>query len=1248
MLQTHSPLYPPYKRIRSILTQIFFFPIKTPFSTETAIENSKTPSFSDTNQAHEDLSTSNFSGIVKSVISKCSHIWDANEGEKFTSLSLKDYILRLSNINPGIVRRFWRVSKLKPEDVLEILLGFESKGGKCDIEAKKVEYLWEIFKFASEQTRELWHLPQSCKLMASMLVRVGLFRELDYFLSWRESRELLLDYQEVFSILIEGYVGEFELERAVSVYERMRRLNLVPSMSSYHALLRYLVEINGTELMHQVYVDMIGMGMKGSVDEMSIHENVIRVLCLDGKMKEARALVKKVMHFGIRPSNLVINAVVCGYCAKKDYDDLLSFFVEVETTPDVLLGNKILFSLCKNFGVEQASMLLQKLEELGFCPDETSLGILIGSSCSEGKLKNAFFYISDIMSEGLKPHVYSYHALLGGMFKEGMWMHTRDILVEMKDMGVTPNFSTYRVLMAGFCKARQFDEMKAIVREMADHNLVQLSPFEDPLTKGFTLLGLSPLTVKIRRDNDKGLSKTEFFDKLGNGLYLDTDLDEYEKRIIQVLDDAMMPNFNSYMIEKLHSRDIKDSLIMVDEMKRWGQEMSLTALSSLFSCLSRAPFGIEIINHHFEVMTISTYQLDQKTLNMLVQTFSRKGFSFRARTMFDGMVRRGYAIDHDTYTALLFNVCKKGDLRSLHYYVKLARRSNWSPELKGGKALLGYLCKNKWHNEALELFETMHFLSSSDILSTYHSLLKALCCQGFTTTACALLDEFSNQAVFSDHIAYSHVFNGFCLEKRFLEAVKIFETMVSMRLSPPKEASIWLISQLCRINYEKTVELKNICLKDQLPVHCAYINGLCKARRIGEATSLFKEGLLKGLVPDADVFNTLIEGYCGENNLKKVLEFLGIMIRKNLSISSSSYSNMVRLACTRGKFSVALSLNELMLLVTVVPELVLYNILIFHVSSMQNSSLLNAVIDKKGLQFDDVTYNFAIRGFLLCGDVSCSLNYMKTMIRQDHRPSNRSLRGVITCLCQNGEVGPTLDLSREMEQRGWVHGSVIQSSIVQALLSKGNLYEAVQFLDRIALKELIPDNIKYDTLIKQFYHHHRLDKAVDLLNIMLSRGSSPESSSYDYVIQGFCDRRKLDIALDFHTEMLYRDLKPSMITWDTLIRRLSECSRLEEAENLLKSMIMLGETPSREAFNCVIDKYRLEKNVGKTSELLKEMQQKGYEPNFDTHWSLISNLSNSSKKDGSNGKSSFLSSLLSGFGFADKTKNSKIGDILEY
>ena len=239
--------------------------------------------------------------------------------------------------------------------------------------------------------------------------------------------------------------------------------------------------------------------------------------------------------------SLVINEIACGYC-EKDFQDLLRFFAEMKCAPTVIAGNKVILCVCSNSGTERSDLFLQELEDLGFNPDEITFGILIGWNCHEGKLKNAFVYMSEMLTKSLKPNICSYNALLSGVLKEGMWKHAPDILDEMVYQGTPPNASTFRILLAGFCEGKQFDEVKMMVCKIASHGFLQLSSLEDPLSKAFMVLGFNPSAVRLKRDNDAGFSKTEFLYNLGNGLYLYTDLDEYDKTVARVLEDSMIPD----------------------------------------------------------------------------------------------------------------------------------------------------------------------------------------------------------------------------------------------------------------------------------------------------------------------------------------------------------------------------------------------------------------------------------------------------------------------------------------------------------------------------------------------------------------------------------------------------------------------------------------------------------------------------------------------------------------------------------
>ncbi|ERN08958.1 hypothetical protein AMTR_s00675p00002120 [Amborella trichopoda] len=166
-------------------------------------------------------------------------------------------------------------------------------------------------------------------------------------------------------------------------------------------------------------------------------------------------------------------------------------------------------------GTREAWLLVKRLEDIGFKPDEITFEILIICGSKEGNLR------CELM-----------------------------------------------ILLAGYYKVLKFKEAKDIVREMVTHGWI--SPplvYEDPLARTFDILGLDPLTVKIKRDKTLGLLKTNFFDTLGNGLYLDTNIQECESTLMGILDEAMMSlNFSLFIVSECSVGHLEPTLKLKDAM----------------------------------------------------------------------------------------------------------------------------------------------------------------------------------------------------------------------------------------------------------------------------------------------------------------------------------------------------------------------------------------------------------------------------------------------------------------------------------------------------------------------------------------------------------------------------------------------------------------------------------------------------------------------------------------------------------
>lgn len=1158
----------------------------------------------------------------------------AKEKRDVTGTSLKDFLLDLSDVVPDITRRFRRFPGLKPENVLELLLGFESELQSGGIGSRKVRALWEIFRWASGQYKGFKHLPHACEVMASMLIKEAMVKEVELLLMEMESHGDTMVKEGIFCDLIEKYVDDFDSRKAVMLFDWMRRKGLIPLTSCYQILINYLVRVHRTESAYRICLDWVETTPESNQMNIDRIGKVIELLCLDQRVQEARVLARKLVALGCNLNSSIYSKITLGYSEKQDFEDLLSFIDEVKYEPDVFVGNRIVHSLCRRFGSERAYVYMEELERFGFYPDEVTLGILIGWCCYEGDIKRAFHYLSEITSKGLKPDVCSYNAILSGLFRVGLWQHTHSILDEMKENGMLPSLSTFKIMVTGYCKARRFEEAKTIVNEMFGYGLIEASKVEDPLSEAFSLVGFDPLAVRLKRDNDSKFSKAEFFDDLGNGLYLHTDLDAYEQRVNMVLDRSVLPEYNSLILRACKDGDLQTALGLHDEMARWGQKLSRRSFTVLMKSLCASRFHVKVSVSLLEKWPKLANQLDGETLNVLVQEYCKKGFSRHSKLIFHRMVQMHHPINNATYTSLISCFCKKETHSDLLNVLGAAQNANWLPDLNNCGALWEGLVRKGLVEEAVKLFECIfksYPLSHSEACRIFVEKLTVL---GFACIAHSVVKRLEGEGYIVEQDVHNHLIKGLCKEKNDSAAFAILDEMLHKKQIPSVGSSLMLIPRLCGANKaEKAVTL--VEQSDSSSVYYALIKGLCLAGMMFDAENQLRIMLSNGLLPDNKIYNLMFQGYCEGNDWRKVEEVLGLVVRQNVICSVTSYREYVRKMCLERQFLPAIRLKEFLLLGENNPSsVIIYNLLIFYLFRAKNRLEVDKVLlemQGRGLLPDETMLNFLVHGYSMCGDYSSSLRYLSIMISEGIKPNNRSLRAVTSSLCDNGDVKKALDL---LESKGWNLGSsVVQTKVVESLLSKGEIQEAEEFLTRVIRNGMMAPN--YDNLIKKLSDRGNLDIAVHLLNTMLKNQSIPDSSSYDSVITGMLRYNQLDKAMDFHAEMVESGLSPSITTWSGLVHKYCEACQVVESERLIKSMVGLGETPSQEMFKTVIDRFRAENNTVKASEMMEMMQKCGYEIDFETHWSLISNMSSSKEKKTAVGEG-FLSRLLSGNGFAWK------------
>ncbi|KAI4389254.1 hypothetical protein MLD38_001499 [Melastoma candidum] len=1102
--------------------------------------------------------------------------------------------------------------------------------------------MWEIFKLYGEPKGgfnvgvRFEHLPRAYEIMGWLLTEVGMYAEAELCLGDAERRGFSLVGPEIFVDWIEGYARVGNWGRSVRLFDQMRCKGFVPTAMCYEALISLLVKNDESHTALRVCSDMLDQGILLTDNAKVGIGSLVNLLCGDERVQEARGLIKRAAGFGYVPCSLAANGIFRGYCKKRDFEDLVSFSMEFKCPPDVKVGNKILQTLCSNYGSERANLYRLELEHVGFVPDETSFGILIGWCCRERNLKGASTHFSEMLERGLKPELYMFNALLSGLFRESMWRHALHIVDEMKDGRTVPDLSTYKILLAGYCKVREFNEVIKIVEEMWKVSLIELSSTEDPICRAFSLLGFDPLAIRLKRDGGVGLSRTEFYDSLGNGLYLDTDVEEFDGRLDKVLKDSVLPDFNSIIMQESVCGNLEHALTLMDKSDRWGQELSPNVLSTMVKSLCESRFPVKAIIRILAKCPNYVNLMDEGALNLLLQLYSYRGLHLKAWDLFNRMVGGSLAIRYETYSRFAKCLCKRGDSTVFAGFLRLVRKLKCSLQSEDFKAVIRCLCQKGLVYQAVELFKILQMITHDSV--TCDIFVEELSDVGFATVACRVVQEMPPADCCLTSIAYNRLVIGLCQEKDRIKVLQVYDDMKSKLMVPSADASVKILPFLLEAQrFAEANLLRDVVLSHhpdmQRQVEFALFKGYCMANVLGDAARLFQSVLFNKTAPITEACDTILRAIVRVGNPRKAQELLGLLIRENVRFSISSFRMLVQLMSIGGRICHMLSLKEMILRESLSDNnIVVYNVMIYSAFTSGNILLVPKILDEmnnKELVLTEASYNFLLCGFSRCDDLSRARYYLSAMLAKEMRPSNRSLRSIIYCLNESDRIGEIL---QELESHRWLCQSTVQNAIIFTLVDRGMLSGAEAFVDRTIEKGLLPDGIIYDSLIRELCRRNKPNKAFDLLNVMLRKKCVPSASCYNALVCGLSKQHELETALDVHAEMAWREIKLSFEASDELIRECCEVGRTIEAERFLMSVVRSGDNPTREMFARVIGRYRSENNTRKASELINIMRQSGHEPDFETHWSIISKLKPSEDKSKGNRHDGFLSRILSGSG----------------
>ncbi|XP_047318407.1 pentatricopeptide repeat-containing protein At2g06000-like [Impatiens glandulifera] len=181
--------------------------------------------------------------------------------------------------------------------------------------------------------------------------------------------------------------------------------------------------------------------------------------------------------------------------------------------------------------------------------------------------------------------------------------------------------------------------------------------------------------------------------------------------------------------------------------------------------------------------------------------------------------------------------------------------------------------------------------------------------------------------------------------------------------------------------------------------------------------------------------------------------------------------------------------------------------------------------------------------------------------------------------------------------------------VIQGLCTIGDVEKAFQFFNDMGKFSCWPDDRTYNILINGFCRINRVDRAHALLRQMQSQnGISPDAVSYTSLISGYCRLGKTDVSFSIFEEMISSGVKPSLITFNILINGFSKKGEMSSSMQIYEKMLFLGCFPDVVTLTSLIDGHCRSGEIDCGVKLFDEMKARNLYPNGYTFSIIINAL----------------------------------------
>ncbi|GJX17155.1 pentatricopeptide repeat-containing protein [Tanacetum coccineum] len=413
--------------------------------------------------------------------------------------------------------------------------------------------------------------------------------------------------------------------------------------------------------------------------------------------------------------------------------------------------------------------------------------------------------------------------------------------------------------------------------------------------------------------------------------------------------------------------------------------------------------------------------------------------------------------------------------------------------------------------------------------------------------------------------------------------------------------------------YEYCVKVNGVGIRLGVSCYNKMIGGLSLKGYVDEARHVFDMMLERGVAPVAHLFKSLVFGFCKMGRVEEAEMVSVEMESYGFFVDKVMYTSLINGYSKNRKVKMGLRLFYKML--------------------------------KMGCQLDTYTYNTLIQGFVSSGLFDKVWVLHKHFIELGLEPDVLTYQIMISKFCKECKVDSALGLLSSMYDRDLTPNVHCYTPIISSLY-KENRVEVDEVYQKMLESGVIPDQVFFFALMKEFPKGHELHLTLKILNVIAKYGcgidplyssvsfgptqnieyeiehvlgrimeSRPQlaNMAYSIYIMGLCMGGNSDDALRSVVFMIILGFQPLISAYNSLIKCFCQEGFGEHATALIGLMEGMGRAPDSTTFLVMVSEHCKRGDLVSAFDVLRLMDDRKMKPSVAIYDCIIGCLGKEKK-----------------------------------